>query len=35
METIIAIFLGLFLTLIGIIGFIRIGKDFEKGDYDK
>ena len=29
METIIAIFLGAFLTTIGIVGYIRISKDFE------
>ena len=30
METIIAIFLGTFLTAIGIIGYVRICKDFEE-----
>lgn len=30
METIIAIFLGAFLTAIGVIGYVRISKDFEE-----
>ena len=32
MEIIIAIFLGVFLAAIGIIGYIRISKDFKGGD---
>ena len=30
MESIIAIFLGFFLTAVGIIGYVRISKDFEE-----
>ena len=30
MEIIIAVFLGAFLTAIGIIGYVRISKDFEE-----
>ena len=35
METIIAIFLGAFLTAIGIIGYARISKDFEEEGKNK
>lgn len=35
METIIAIFLGAFLTAVGIIGYVRISKDFEMEDNSK
>ena len=30
METIIAMFLGAFLTAIGVVGYYRISKDFEE-----
>ena len=32
MEIIIAIFLGAFLVAIGLLGYIRISKDFKDGD---
>ncbi len=35
MEAIIAVFLGTFLTVIGIIGYVRISKDFEEEDKNK
>ncbi len=35
METIIAIFLGAFLTAIGILGYVRISKDYEEEGENK
>lgn len=32
MEIVIAIFLGAFLVAIGLLGYIRISKDFKDGD---
>lgn len=32
MEVIIAIFLGAFLSAIGVVGYIRINQDFKKGE---
>ena len=32
METIIAIFLGVFLAVIGVVGYIRISKDFKEDE---
>lgn len=32
MEVIIAIFLGAFLSAIGVVGYIRISQDFKKGE---
>lgn len=34
MEIIIAVLLGVFLSSIGVIGYVRICKDFEKGNFD-
>lgn len=31
METIIAIFLGIYLIVIGVISYIRVSKDFKEG----